>query len=152
MQTFILSSFLYRRDPVCLSIFAKLLDNMRNTLNVKLDTWPSCKLCNFVSVCPKMVRPLDCMKIHPIAIILLLTLRALVHPLGFLKQGSRSQLLSTDPFIIECLLIWVTTVWQPALSEILPSTVSSLTVPVCHKNVFTRPRKYKETHSPDSGI
>ena len=152
MQTFVLSSFLYRRDPVCLSIFAKLLDNVGNTLNVRLDIWLWCKLLSFVSVHPEMIRPFDCMKIHLIAVVLLLTLRALVYLLDFLKQAGRSQLLSTDPFIVECLLVWVIIVWQPALLETLPSTVSSLAVPACHKNVFTRPRKCKETHSPDSGI
>ena len=46
----------------------------------------------FFSVGPKVVQPSNCLKINPIAIFLLLTALALLHPLGFLKPsvGSHS--------------------------------------------------------------
>ena len=46
----------------------------------------------FFSVGPKAVQPSNCLKINPIAIFLLLTALALLHPLGFLKPlvGSHS--------------------------------------------------------------
>ena len=47
---------------------------------------------SFFSVGPKPVQPSNCLKINPIAIFLLLTALALLHPLGFLKPsvGSHS--------------------------------------------------------------
>ena len=42
------------------------------------------------------------MKIHPVAVFLLLTVLDLVHPLGFLKEAGGMQLLAVGPFAMEC--------------------------------------------------
>ena len=42
------------------------------------------------------------MKIHPIALFLLLTVLALVHPLGFLNEACDTQLLAMGSFAVEC--------------------------------------------------
>lgn len=57
-----------------------------------------------------------------------------MQPLEFLKHVD-CQLLAIGPFTVECHLFWVTTVWQAALSDSLPETVSSWAVQV-HRNVL----------------
>ena len=59
-----------------------------------------------------------------------------MHPLGFLKHVDCLQLLAVGPFTVECHLFWVTTVWQAALSDSLPESVSSWAVQARHKNVL----------------
>ena len=77
-----------------------------------------------------MVWPSNCLKIHSIAVFLLLPELALLHPLGFLKQAGGSQLLAVGSFAVECHLDEVTTVLQPALSDTLPQPASSRVVVV----------------------
>ena len=48
------------------------------------------KICIFLSVVPKAEWPSYCLKIHLNAVFLLLTVLALVQPLGFLKQAGSS--------------------------------------------------------------
>ena len=47
-----------------------------------------------------MVQPSNCLIIHPIAVFLLRTVLALLHPLGFLKQTSGPQLFFTGPIAV----------------------------------------------------
>ena len=69
--------------------------------------------------------------------------------MGFLKEESSSLFLTTGAFAVESYLAEVTTVWHPALSDILPQPASSWAVVVWPRNVFTRLRKCRETHWPD---
>ena len=62
-----------------------------------------------------MALPCNCLKIHPIAVFLLLLELALLHPLGFLKQVAGSQFLTLGPFAVECHLDEVTAALHPAL-------------------------------------
>ena len=83
-----------------------------------------------LSVGPKAVRPSNYLKIYPADVFLLLTVIALFHPLGFLKQARSSQLLAMGPFEVESHLVKVTTIWHPALSDTLLQPASSWEVPV----------------------
>ena len=60
------------------------------------------KICILLSGGPKVVQPSNCLIIHPIAIFSFLTVLALVHPLGYLKEAVGSQLLTVGPFAVEC--------------------------------------------------
>ena len=66
------------------------------------------KICIFLSVDPEKVHPSNCLKIHPIAAFLLLTVIALVHPLWFLEQAGSLQCLAAGAFQVQCLLLWST--------------------------------------------
>ena len=115
-----------------------------------LDLWG--KICIFLSGGPNTVWPSNCLKIHPIAVFLLLNMLDLLHSLGFLKQAGSSQLLALGSFAVECHLDEVTTVLHPALSDTLLQPSSSWAVVVWPRNVLARLRNCRETHGPDSGI
>ena len=73
-------------------------------MSVNIDTHVGFKSPIPLLVGPKGGRLSNCLKIHPIAVFSLLTTLALVHPLGFLKEASILQLLTTGPFAVECSL------------------------------------------------
>ena len=75
-----------------------------------------------------MVRPSNCLKIHQIAVSFLLTELALLPTLGFLKQGGSMKHLACGPFEVQGDLDQVTTVWNLALSDMLPQPASSWAV------------------------
>ena len=105
----------------------------------------------FLSMGLKVVGPSNCLKIHPIAVFLLMTVPALVYPLGFLKDVGRSQALALGPFAVERHLDLVTTEWHPALSDTLPQPASSWAVTEWPRNGVTRLGKCRQTVCPDSG-
>ena len=84
----------------------------------------------FFSLGALTVWPSNCLKIHLIAVFLLLNMLDLLHPLGFLKQVGSSQLLALGSFAVECHLDEVTTVLHPALSDTLLQPSSSWAVVV----------------------
>ena len=74
-------------------------------LSVNLDTGPCWQNEHFLSVGPKKVLPSSYLKIHPIAVYLLVTAISLVKPLGFLKQAAGLQFLGAGSFPVERQLI-----------------------------------------------
>ena len=115
-------------------------------MSVKLDTGPWGQNSHFHLVGPKKMWPRNRLKLHPRAVFLLLTERALFHPLLLLRQAGGSRWLAAGPFPVECHLFWVSTAWQLTLSYTPPQPVSSWSVLACHRNVLTRLRKSRETH------
>ena len=105
----------------------------------------------FHSVGPKMVWHINCLKLHPIAVFLLLTVRALFHPWEFLKQAGSLQWLAAGSFPVECHLFWVTTVWQSELPDTLLQPVSPWVFLVQCGNVFPSHRKCRETQCHNLG-
>ena len=63
-------------------------------MRVHLDIGSWWQNLHFCLSGPSSWWPSNCMKIHPIAVFLLLTALALVHPLGFLKEACDTQLLA----------------------------------------------------------
>ena len=90
IQMSVPSRFLCRRDLVR-SVW-NILGSCRDTNCV--STWILYlrgKICVFLSGGPKAVWPSNCLKIHPVADVLLLTELSFLHPLVILKQAGRSQ-------------------------------------------------------------
>ena len=148
------SCFLFRRDPVCLVPIGTFLvgaETLSKLVSVKLDTGLWGQNSRFYSVGPKKMWPRNCLKLHQIAVFLLLTERALFHPLVLLRQAGGSQWLAAGPFPVECHLFWVTAVWQSALWDTLQQPVSPWACSVQHRRVFSSHRKFRETHYPDFG-
>ena len=96
---------------------------------VNLVTGPTGQNSHF-SLGALTVWPSNCLKIHPLAVFLLLNMLDLLHSLGFLKQAGSSQLLALGSFAVECHLDEVTTVLHPALSDTLLQPSSSWAVVV----------------------
>lgn len=99
------SHFLCCRNPGSPGLCVKLLDSGGVTYWV----WTRIpdlggKIRKFPSVGPEKVQLSNWLKIHPIAVLLLLTVIALLHTFGFLKQGGGSLLLW--PISSEFHLIW----------------------------------------------
>ena len=150
IQTSNPSHFICSRNPVCLGHFRKYL--VSGGIYTECEFGYQALVANsyFHSVVPKKVQPSNSLKLHPIAAFLLLTTRALFHPLGFLKQAGDSQRPSPGSIPVECNLFCVTTVRQSALSDTLPQPVSTRAFPARHRNVFSNHRKCRETHCPHS--
>ena len=77
-----------------------------------------------------MGMPSNCLKMHPIAVFFLLTERALLPALGFLKPGGGPPLLAWGPLEVQRALDRVTTVWHPGPSDTLPQPASSWAGPL----------------------
>ena len=87
IQMFVPSGFLCRRNPVILGLSGKCLDTAQTHTECEAGSWTLlAKNQHFLSVGPKMVQNSNCLKIHPIAVFLLVTAISLVRPLGFLQQ------------------------------------------------------------------
>ena len=62
-------------------------ETLSKLVSVKLDTGLWGQNSRFYSVGPKKMWPRNCLKLHPVAVFLFLTVRALINPLGILKQA-----------------------------------------------------------------
>lgn len=105
----------------------------------------------FLSGGPKVVQPINSLKIHPIAIFWPLTELGLLYLLGFLKQAGGSHLVVLS-LSLECPLTQLTTVRHSALSGTLLLPAFSWSVPLWPRDVFAKLGNYREMHGPDSGI
>ena len=91
---------------MCLVPIGTFLDSAGHIVSVKLDTGQWAQNSHFNLVGPKKMWPRNCLKLHPIAVFLLLTERALFHTLVLLRQAGGSQWLAAGPFPVECHLFW----------------------------------------------
>ena len=98
IQTSVPSCFLHRRDPVNLGMSGKFLDPWVWTCIMDFGG----NIYIFLLVGPKAMRPSNCLKIHPIAVLLLLSVLTLLHPLGFLRQSWGLQLLAGGRLAVQC--------------------------------------------------
>ena len=88
-----------------LDLSGKSLDTVGTHLECETGYWTVGKICLFLSAGPKMMWLNNCLKVHPIAVFLIVTVIALVNPSRFLRQADRLQLLTTCPFPVEGQLI-----------------------------------------------
>ena len=88
-----------------LDLSGKSLDTVGTHLECETGYWTVGKICLFLSAGPKMMWLNNCLKVHSIAVFLIVTVIALVNPFGFLKQAGGLQLLATGPIPGECQLI-----------------------------------------------
>ena len=101
IQTSVPSHFFCRRDLASLGQPGNSWILRGHTLSVTWIPDLGGKTCNFISVSPQTVRPSNCLKMHSIAVFLLLTALALLHTLGFLKQAGGSQIPAVGPFAVK---------------------------------------------------
>ena len=146
-----LSHFLCRRDSVNIGLSGNFLETVGTHHQCQHGYWIWVLKFAFFLVGPKVVWPSNCLKIHPVAIFLLLTALASLHPLGFLKPSVSSH---SSP---RAQLQWmhfnkVTTKWHPELLATLLQPPSSWAVMVWLRNVFARLQTCRGTHCPDSRI